>query len=269
MRTRSPRPVHRQRQRQERQREGDHVSVQVAVEEGEGRELSDRLHLSRCGGDDAGRVPVPGFGAQWKRSAVGDHLPQSLEHGDCLGKAGDGAGKGLAAQRDERCTDEPHHTQVAQHDGENKRHHPCQQAPAPVPTEEVAGDGEGPHAGQCVQERHCQVVGNRRHRAHQLDERADDDEAEVVVVNVGAGEPGVIGREPGGLHHRVEVGEVHRLLATDDRVPQVRLQEPHADPGEVEQCEEPLGQQEQPPVAVQEAAQFSPPEPSHPTSDQR
>ncbi len=134
--------------------------------------------------------------------------------------------------------------------------------------EEIIRRRESAHSGHREQERYRQIVGDGGHGTHQLNQRSHDHETEVVIVDVVTGEPGVIRREPGRFHHCVEIGEIHRFLAADDRVPQVRLQETHAHPEHVEQREQSLHPQENVPAATQETAQAVPAEPAHPAAHQ-
>jgi hypothetical protein len=68
-----------------------------------------------------------------------------------------------------------------------------------------------------------QVEGDLWQDAGELDQHRDQNEPEIVVVDDAAGEPGVVRREVVALRDRVQVGEVHRLLAAEHRVPQVRV----------------------------------------------
>ena len=99
--------------------------------------------------------------------------------------------------------------------------------------------------------RDCKVVRDRGSDARGLHEHRDEDEAEVVVVHLPAREPGIERREVRALQHRVEIREVHRLLAATRRMPEVGIGPTDQDPGREQGPEEPLCDQEQPPVRSQ------------------
>ena len=66
-----------------------------------------------------------------------------------------------------------------------------------------------------------QVVRKGRDDAEQFGQQPDDDETVVVVIDVAAGQPRIIGREGRALEDRVEVREIHRLLAALPGMPQI------------------------------------------------
>ena len=120
-------------------------------------------------------------------------------------------------------------------------------SPADAPSRrlrQVVDDGEGGADGHGEEHRHRQVEGDLRQNARQLDQRRRHELAEVVVVHVAAGEPGVVGRHRRAAGDGVEIGQVHRLLAAAGGMPEVRVE--RADPVEDEECpdEQRLAQQD-------------------------
>ena len=92
---------------------------------------------------------------------------------------------------------------------------------------EVVDDGEGGGGGQGEEERDDESDRDGGEDAGELGEGGAHEEAEVVVVELAAGEPGVVGRHVRRLQDGVEVGEVHGLFAAEVEVPEVGV--PHAD----------------------------------------
>ena len=86
-------------------------------------------------------------------------------------------------------------------------------------------------ARSCAEEgekgRNREVVGDGGHDRGELHQHRDEHEPEVVVVHRAAREPRVVGRKLGRLDDRVQVREVHRLLAAERRVPQIGVRPAH------------------------------------------
>ena len=80
----------------------------------------------------------------------------------------------------------------------------------------VAASGEDGGRGEREQRRDGDVVALVRAQVAELDEHAHREVAEVVVVEVAAGEPRVLGRERLGAVGGVEERHVHRLLGQPD-----------------------------------------------------
>ena len=128
--------------------------------------------------------------------------------------------------------------EVAEHGDEERGHHARgdrggQARPASGIVEaalhergEVVDDREGRRRRQREEERHNEGDRDGGQNAGELGEGGAHEEAEVVVVQLAARVPGVVGRHVRRLQHRVEVGEVHRLFAAEVEVPQVGV--PHA-----------------------------------------
>jgi hypothetical protein len=82
---------------------------------------------------------------------------------------------------------------------------------------------ESPQGGQGRQGGDRGVIGVAHLEAQELDRRSDDHVAEVVVVDIAAGEPGVVGREAQRADRRQQIREVHGLLPAHHRMPEVRM----------------------------------------------
>ena len=221
------------------------MGVRVCIQQGEEGELGDRLDVAWGRDDPAGDpVPIP--------EAVGKGRPAEGLHG--------------AVQRPPQARDQPgaldhpagrcqalvtlvehaHGAQVAQHRHTQggRQAGPELELLAPAAAGmrryEIPTEREGAQCDQGKQGGQDQVVRHCRNDAQPLDQHPDQHEAVIVIVQVPAGIPGIIGREGGALEHRVEVGEVHRLLAALPRVPEVRV----AQADEQEEQEE--GQEQSP-----------------------
>ena len=123
---------------------------------------------------------------------------------------------------------------------------------------QIVGDGEDAPGHQCEEQRHRKVDGDGRHHPGELGQRRVHELAEVVVVQVAAGEPGVVGRHGRRSDDGIEVGEVHRLLAATKRVPQVRVPHPDAVEAEEGHEEQQLADEDQTRVAPEEVQHLSP-----------
>ena len=88
-----------------------------------------------------------------------------------------------------------------------------------------------------------------------MDERADEHEAEVVVVDVSAGEPGVVGREGRALEDGGEERQIHRLFATTRRVPKVGVGRANEQEAKERQQEQRLARQQRRPPRAREGQQ--------------
>ncbi len=217
------------------------MRVQVGIGEGEERELVDGVR------DDARRVPEPPIVGEVQLRAASQHRDQPADGGQQLRQRALACAAGCALRElvnqqlevaevaDDRHKEDP--GQPGQQGADAQpliRPLLARELSGPVAVGQVEGHRERADAGQCEEGGHRQVVRHPRHDAGQLDQRADDDEAEVIVVHEPARVPRVVGREGGRADHRVEVGEVHRFLAAPGRVPQVGV----ADTDQQEQAEE-------------------------------
>ncbi len=207
---REPRAVEHDLQREgeceQRERQRQHVRVQVGQQERERRVLVDRVV-------DHARRREPVVLAQ--RPAVGDQQPRALE---------------IAGDEHER-------------DREQARAHGSPRPPRDAPDRRRGREQR--RGGQREERRHGEVValvGRHRREPHEQPER---ELAEVVVVELGAGEPGILRRERGGPVRRVEERHVHRLLGVPD-VGRVGDEQRHAREGDEEDRlrapEQPLAQ---------------------------
>ena len=169
--------LHREGEREQRERHREHVRVEVAEQEREPRELRDRVV-----DHPRGREPV----VVAERAAVGEQDPGALE---------------VAQDDDQR------HGAEAGADGLVR---PAGGGP------ERGGEGEDRGGGERQQRRDGDVVALVGTQVAELHEHAHGEVAEVVVVEVAAGEPGVLGRERVRAVGGVQERHVHRLLGEPD-----------------------------------------------------
>ena len=92
---------------------------------------------------------------------------------------------------------------------------------------EVVDDTVHAADGEREECRHGEVECCRRHNAGHPDEHRREELPPIVVVEVAAAEPRVIRRHNCRPQHRVQIREVHRLLAAAIGMPQVRIRHPH------------------------------------------
>ena len=109
---------------------------------------------------------------------------------------------------------------------------------------QVPCDRESPHSDQAEQGRQGQVISKSWRQPQPFDQHAHDHETVVVIIQIAAGEPGVIRREGSALQHGGEIGQVHRLLAALPGVPQVRVPQPDEQESHKESQEQTLDHQE-------------------------
>ena len=120
---------------------------------------------------------------------------------------------------------------------------------------DVVAQGERRACGEREEERHSKVVGHSRRNARRADHRRHHELTVVVVVQSAAGKPRVQRRHRGGPENRVQVGEVHGLLAAQVGVPQVRVCGAHEHECQERDEEEGLLRQEQSPSPSHKAQQ--------------
>ena len=187
--------------------------MQIAVQEREVGELVDGLF------DDPGGAPEIEVGGEAAAQQGVGHLRQGRQPGGVA--AGPPAGD--LEQLHQR-------VQVAQEQREPHRQQADSDGALPAPPHaapEVESEGvDGPRR-QREHRRQPQVVGHFGGDAQQPRRAGGEELSEVVVIDVAASPPGVVGREVVGAQHGVQVCEVHRLLAAEGGVPEVGVG--HAD----------------------------------------
>ena len=118
-----------------------------------------------------------------------------------------------------------------------------------APAGEVVDDGVGRASGQGEEEGDGEVECDSWVDSRGPDEGSHHELAPVVVVDVAAGEPRIVGRHVARLQDGVEVGHVHGLLAAQVGVPQVGIGHADEDEGEEGGEEDGLARQQGPPSA--------------------
>ena len=159
------------------------------------------------------------------------------------------------------------HTNQSQHDGSPSRRtaenaHGIVQPPPRRPHQVVH---DAVHASHREREecRHSKVERDHRLYPRRPDKHSRQELPPVVVVQVAAPEPRVIRWHDRGAQHRVQVREVHRLLAPAIRVPQVRVRHPHQHERQERRNEYQLPNQQHPPAPPHEVADLLPLERKH------
>ncbi len=259
------------------------MRVQVGVEEGEEGEFGDGLHFARIGVDGPRGQPEPVAGVHGHRLAA-QHLQAAVERArraaddrQRFERLGAGVVPGVADDRRLR--------QIAQQQRQGHGDEsgdggfgPDDLAERPQRSRKTSevwgqrrhqtpGNAEHPQTGHAEQHRQGQVIGQGGDDAQQFGQRAHEDEAEVVVVDVAAGVPRVVGREGGGAHDGREIGQVHRLLAAPDNVPHVRVAQPDADHDQEQGHAQQLDQQDVAGSLVDERPQLLAPAPGDGRAD--
>ena len=177
--------------------------------------------------------------------------------------------RAISAQLRQAVAQHSHRIQVAEQYAERQRHesrqpgiarsarvfpagfrHRCSRAPARV---DVEGGGEGADSRQAENSGNHQVVGEGRRDAQQQSRRAQQDIAEVVVVDEATGKPGINRRESCAAQDAIQIGEVHRLFAALGRMPQVRIGQTNANHEQKGGEGQQLHPSQSPPVLAQEA----------------
>ncbi len=168
--------------------------MQITEQEREGRELGDGRHFAGGHGYRAARVPEPRPVTSGCRGrALPDERPLLQVAADHCQRRGC---RRREHRRHVRLRQAPHERR-----GE-KRHTAGRQRPPRADGERVGEPGLD--AGEPAQ-------------------YGDGHEPHVVVVQDAAGEPRVECGEAIGPHDRAEERDVHRLLATQDRMPEIRV----------------------------------------------
>ena len=228
---------------QHRERHAEHVGVQVGIEEGEVGELGDRLHLAGIGVDGPRGQPEPVSGVDGRGPAA-EHLDAAVQraggaaderHLLQFGRAGEIPG----------IADDRHLGQIAQQQGQDdgdqtggggrpgrrsRLEEPGTFLTGPLRGyDQIPGQTEHGQAGHAEQQRQDKVIGDGGHHAEQLGDRSGEHEAIIIVVDVAAGVPRVIGWEGGRAHDGREIGQVHRLLAAPDDIPDIGIAQPDGD----------------------------------------
>ena len=198
--------------------------MQVGVEEGEKGKLGDDRFVGSAGDGPAG-VPVPLVDADGQRLAAKDHLHRADDGPHPRRQAGDGALEGFQDAFGQFEQEQVDFAQVAQDGHEQGAHQRPQNPPvrqfALPPGDQVVGDAKGAQGRHGEPGGDGQVVGHIGHDADELDQRADHHLAEIVVIQIPPGEPGIVRRKLDALDDGVEIGQVHRLFAAHPGMPQV------------------------------------------------
>ena len=84
--------------------------------------------------------------------------------------------------------------------------------------------GHNPCESQSKEGGNGQIKGGCRDDRREFDQCSGNDIAIVVVVNVAAREPGIIGRHVRTAHHGVKKRQFHRFFSTDEGVPQIGIE---------------------------------------------
>ena len=178
----------------------------------------------------------------------------------------------MAAQSGQTVAENAQGVQVAQHDCQQQRRatgHPWAGSSARraawlrrvrrAPTlHQIEGHSKGAHAGQGEQGGHNQGVGNGRLNAGEQHGRTDQHVAEVVIIEVTAGVPGIQRRETAAAQNSVEIGEIHGLFAAKILMPQVRVAHTHEQKAQEEQQQQGLNGEQAAPARAQPDAKSTP-----------
>src|SRR5579885_3822313 len=108
------------------------------------------------------------------------------------------------------------------------------------------------------QRRYSQVKGDGRYNAGQLDKRADENIAKIVVVDVSSRKPGIKRRHVGTAQDGIEKGQLHRLLAAIVDVPEIRIEHTHPYHRQQSQRKNALLDKQQQPMFTQKQSYGSP-----------
>lgn len=202
--------------------EGDEVGVEIAVEEGEEGEFGDGDDFAVGDAEGAGGVPVAvaGMAVAFEEhpADLGEIAEEKGEEGG--GEAGGEAGPGAASAAEER--------------GEG------------------GGEGEDGAGGEGGEGGLGEVVGDFGADAGEADEGGEEDVAEVVVVDEGFREPGLMGGKIVGEGVGVEKGEVHGFFAAGPGVPEFGLQPAQEEESGKDRPPDGLAEEEHAPVAAAE-----------------
>jgi len=124
--------------------------------------------------------------------------------------------------------------------------------------DQVRRDGGGTHEHKCKQRGQSQVIGDARHDTRKLGQGRNGHKAKIVIVDIAAGEPGIVGRKDRALDDRVEIGKIHGLFATHGRMPEVRVAIAHGQHGPKGQEIAGLNGQQRAPLCAQHRLQTVP-----------